>query len=182
MAPHSSTLAWKIPWVEEPGRLQSMGSRRVRHDWETSLSLFAFMHWRGKWQPAPVSLPSRGSHRGEHDWCYLAAAACCLHVWFIKFYITSTFLCLTINRHFLFVCFYKVWPSLGWQHCGNYYKNSLSSKSTSKKKSTSARMLTVKNVLLATLIGLVIFLIGISHFFCYQLFILKFLKKWLQYL
>ena len=33
MAPHSSTLAWKIPWVEEPGRLQSMGSHRVGHDW-----------------------------------------------------------------------------------------------------------------------------------------------------
>ena len=33
MAPHSSTLAWKIPWPEEPGRLQSMGSHRVRHDW-----------------------------------------------------------------------------------------------------------------------------------------------------
>ena len=32
MAPHSSTLAWKIPWTEEPGRLQSMGSRRVEHD------------------------------------------------------------------------------------------------------------------------------------------------------
>ena len=32
MAPHSSTLAWKIPWMEEPGRLQSMGSLRVRHD------------------------------------------------------------------------------------------------------------------------------------------------------
>ena len=38
MAPHSSTLAWKIPWTEEPGRLQSMGSLRVRHDWVTSLS------------------------------------------------------------------------------------------------------------------------------------------------
>ena len=38
MAPHSSTLAWKISWVEEPGRLQSMGSLRVRHDWATSLS------------------------------------------------------------------------------------------------------------------------------------------------
>ena len=32
MATHSSTLAWKIPWMEEPGRLQSMGSQRVRHD------------------------------------------------------------------------------------------------------------------------------------------------------
>ena len=56
MAPHSSTLAWKIPWTEEPGRLQSMGSRRVGHDWVTSLSLFTFMHWRRKWQPTPVFL------------------------------------------------------------------------------------------------------------------------------
>ena len=57
MAPHSSTLAWKIPWMEEPGRLQSMGSLRVRHDWATSLSLFTFMHWRRKWQPTPEFLP-----------------------------------------------------------------------------------------------------------------------------
>ena len=56
MAPHSSTLAWKIPWTEEPGRPQSMGSLRVRHDWATSLSLFTFMHWRRKWQPTPVFL------------------------------------------------------------------------------------------------------------------------------
>ena len=39
VAIHSSTIAWKIPWTEEPGRLQSMGSQRVRHDWATSLSL-----------------------------------------------------------------------------------------------------------------------------------------------
>ena len=39
MATHSSTLAWKIPWTEEPGRLQSMGLRRVGHNWTTSLSL-----------------------------------------------------------------------------------------------------------------------------------------------
>ena len=39
MAIYSSTIAWKIPWTEEPGRLQSMGSQRVRHDWATSLSL-----------------------------------------------------------------------------------------------------------------------------------------------
>ena len=42
MAPHSSALAWKIPWMEDPGRLQSMGSLRVRHDRVTSLSLFTF--------------------------------------------------------------------------------------------------------------------------------------------
>ena len=44
MAPHSSTVAWKIPWMEEPGRLQSMGSLRVRRNWATSLSLSTFMH------------------------------------------------------------------------------------------------------------------------------------------
>ena len=54
-ATHSSILAWKIPWMEEPGGLQSMGSLRVRCDWATSLSLFTFMHWRRKWQPTPVS-------------------------------------------------------------------------------------------------------------------------------
>ena len=49
MAPHSSTLAWKIPRTEEPGRLQSMGSLEIRREWATSLSLFTFMHWRRKW-------------------------------------------------------------------------------------------------------------------------------------
>ena len=57
--PHSSTLAWKIPWMEEPGRLQSMGSQRVGPDCTTSLSLFTFMHWRRKWQPTPVFLWGR---------------------------------------------------------------------------------------------------------------------------
>ena len=42
MATHSSILAWKIPWIEEPGRLQSLGSQRVGHDSETSLSLFTY--------------------------------------------------------------------------------------------------------------------------------------------
>ena len=58
-----STLAWKIPWTEEPVRLQCMGSLRVRHDWMTSLSLFTFMHWRRKWQPTPVFLP--GKYQGQ---------------------------------------------------------------------------------------------------------------------
>ena len=87
MAPYSSTLAWKIPWAEEPGGLQSMGSRRVRHDWVTSLSLFTFMHWRRRWHPTPVFLPGESQGRGSlvgcrlwgcrvgHDWSDLAAAA-----------------------------------------------------------------------------------------------------------
>ena len=88
MAPHSGTVAWKIPWMEEPGGLQSMVSWRVGHDWVTSLSLFTFMHWRRKWQPTPVffawripgivepaGVPSMGWHRVGHDWSDLAAAA-----------------------------------------------------------------------------------------------------------
>ena len=71
MAAHSSTLAWKIPWAEEPGGLQSMGSRRVRHDWATSLSLFTFIHWRRKWQPAPVFLPGESQGRGSLVGCRL---------------------------------------------------------------------------------------------------------------
>ena len=76
-------------WEEnEVCRLQSIGSRRVGHNWATSLSLFTFMHWRRKWQPTPVFLPwripgaeepvelrSMGSHRVGHDWSDLAAAA-----------------------------------------------------------------------------------------------------------
>ena len=71
MAPHSSTLAWKIPWTEEPGGLQSMGSRRVGHDCATSLSLFTFMHWRRKWQPTPVFLPGESQRRGSLVGCRL---------------------------------------------------------------------------------------------------------------
>ena len=68
MAPHSSTLAWKIPWMEEPGGLQSMGSLRVRHN---SLLLFTFMHWRRKWQPTPVFLPGESQGRGSLVDCRL---------------------------------------------------------------------------------------------------------------
>ena len=65
MAPHSSTPAWRIPWAEEPGGLQSMGSLRVGHDWANSLSLFTFMHWRRKWQPTLVFLP--GESHGQRS-------------------------------------------------------------------------------------------------------------------
>jgi len=71
MTPHSTTLAWKIPWTKEPGRLRSMGLWRVRHDWATSLSLFTFMHWRRKWQPTPVFLPGQSQGRGSLVGCRL---------------------------------------------------------------------------------------------------------------
>ena len=66
MAPHSSTLAQKIPWTEQSGGLQSMGSLRVGDKWVTSLSLFTFMHWRRKWQLTPVFLP--GESQGWGTW------------------------------------------------------------------------------------------------------------------
>ena len=92
MAPHSSTLAWKIPWTEEPGGLQFMGSQRVGHDRATSLSLFTFLHWRRKWQPTPVFLPGESQGQGEPGglpsmgctesdmWSDLAAAVAAEHL------------------------------------------------------------------------------------------------------
>ena len=65
MAPHSSTLTRKIPWMEEPGGLQSMGSLGVGHNWVTLLSLFTFIHWRRKWQPTPALLP--GESQGQRS-------------------------------------------------------------------------------------------------------------------
>ena len=71
MAPHCNTLAWKIPWTEEPGGLQSMGSLRVGHDWGTSLSLFTFMHWRRKWQLTAVFLPGASQRWRSLVGCHL---------------------------------------------------------------------------------------------------------------
>ena len=87
MATHSSTLAWKIPWMEEPGRLQSMGSL----SW-TRLSNFTFtfhfhalekemathsgvLAWRIPGMAEPGGLPSMGSRRVRHDGSDSAAAA-----------------------------------------------------------------------------------------------------------
>ena len=83
MVPHSGVLAWKIPWMEEPGGLQSMGSLRVGHDWVTSLSRIG----EGNGNPLRCSCLENprdggawwavvlGSHRVGHDWSDLAAAA-----------------------------------------------------------------------------------------------------------
>ena len=71
MADHSSTLAWKIPWAEEPGGLHSIGSRRVGHNSVTSLSLFTLRHWRREWQPTPVFL--LGQSQGQRS-----LVGCCL--------------------------------------------------------------------------------------------------------
>ena len=80
MAPHSSTLAWKIPWMKEPGRLQSMGSLGVRHDFSNFTFTFHFyalekemathssvLAWRIPGTGEPGGLPSMGSQRVIHD-------------------------------------------------------------------------------------------------------------------
>ena len=85
MASHSSTLAWQIPWTEEPGGLQSMGLRRVGHDWATSLHFSLSCIGEGNGNPLQCSCLENprdreawwamGSHRVGHDWSDLAAAA-----------------------------------------------------------------------------------------------------------
>ena len=78
MAPHSSTLAWKIPWMEEPGGLQSMGSLGVRlNDFTFTFHFYALekemathsnvLAWRIPGMAEPGGLPSMGSHRVGHD-------------------------------------------------------------------------------------------------------------------
>ena len=77
MAPHSSTLACKIPWIEEPGGLQSMGLLRVRHDFTFTLHFHALekemathssvLAWRIPGMGEPGGLPSLGSQRVGHD-------------------------------------------------------------------------------------------------------------------
>ena len=80
MAPHSSTLAWKIPWMEEPGGLQSMGSLRVGYDWVTSFTFHfhalekemathsSVLAWRIPGMGEPGRLQSMGSLRVGYDW------------------------------------------------------------------------------------------------------------------
>ena len=85
MAPHSSVLAWRILWTEEPGGLPSMGSRRVGHNWGDLACMHALekamaihssvLAWRIPGMAEPGGLPSMGSHRVRHDWSDLAAAA-----------------------------------------------------------------------------------------------------------
>ena len=85
MAPHSSTLAWRIPWMEEPGGLQSMGS--LSQTWLSNFSFTFHFHalekamaphssvlaWKIPGTGEPGGLPSLGSHRVGHDWSDLAA-------------------------------------------------------------------------------------------------------------
>ena len=122
MVLHSSTLAWKIPWTEEPGRLQSMGSLS-----RTRLSYFTFtfhfhalekemaihssvLAWRIPGTGEPGGLPSVGSHRVGHDWSDLAAASAAgtTYKWnHIFFFFCSRHFMLHDAYSWIFLCKYK---------------------------------------------------------------------------
>ena len=102
MAPHSSTLAWRIPWTEEPGGLPSMRSHRVGHDWCDFTFTFHFhalekemvthssvLAWRIPGTGEPGGLTSMGWHRVGHDWHDLVVAAASFH-YFISLILSSS--------------------------------------------------------------------------------------------
>ena len=103
MASHSSILACRIHWTEEPGGLQSIGPQRVRHEWVTSLSLFTFTHWRRQWHPTPVLLPGKPhgqrslvgcnpwGHEVGHNWATSLSLFTFMH-WRRKWQPTPVFL------------------------------------------------------------------------------------------
>ena len=116
MAPHSITLAWKIPWTEEPGGLQSMGSlsqtrvsdftftfhfHALEKEMETHSSVLT---WRIPGTGEPGGLPSMGSHRVTHDWGDLAAAAAAAAA------CTSLMLDFSINSDILSKFYHQLYP------------------------------------------------------------------------
>ena len=118
MAPHSSTLAWKIPWTEEPGGLQSMGLLRVGHDFTFTFTFHfhalekemathsSVLAWRVPWTG---ELRSMGSHRVGHDWSDLAVAAAdvinCLHLKKNSFSYSTLISIATCSRTNMFLCY-----------------------------------------------------------------------------
>jgi len=109
MAPHSSTLAWKIPWMEEPGGLQSMGS--LSRTWLSNFTFTFCFHalekemathssvlaWRIPGTGEPDGLPSMGSHRVRHDWSYLAYM--CLPLGLMSYFPFSLFRCYVVANY-----------------------------------------------------------------------------------
>ena len=112
MAPQSSNLAWKIPWMEEPSRLQSMGSLRVGHDWATSLSLSCIGEGNGN----PLQCSCTAAIYGvTQSWIWLkrlssssAIQTCilsCFSTAQVIYILTLTFFLLCSSYHFgHFIC------------------------------------------------------------------------------
>ena len=117
MATHSSTLAWRIPWREEPGRLQSMGSQRVGHDWVTSLVL-SLMFWRVHYTCVDKALwtgvTSPYSHGAcSSSYCRAVYELVLLHWWtcYRKLWYTRQIqeLCANVLSLHLSLLFYRRW-------------------------------------------------------------------------
>ena len=100
MAPHSSTLAWKLPWVEEPGRLQSMGSLRVEYDWVTSLSFSLLCSGEGNGNPLRCSCLENLREEGawwaavyrvpqSRTWLKQLSSSSSILYWCFSFWLTS---------------------------------------------------------------------------------------------
>ena len=119
METHSSTLAWKIPWKEEPGGLQSTGLRRVRHDWAASLSLFTCMHRRRKWQPAPVFLPGEPQGRGA----WWAAVYGVAQSWTRLKRLSSSSMVTSYDKYLTWVISMKQPFMMGFQWPSDYFTN-----------------------------------------------------------
>ena len=146
MAPHSSTLTWKIPWMEEPGRLRSMGSLRVGHDFTFTFTFHfhalekemathsSVLAWRIPGMGEPGGLTSTESHRVGHDWSDLAAVQYLL--WHSKYQIIVLFIyfffphgsgCLVLlekiylspNYFFLICIIFHFFPPLNILFCLN---------------------------------------------------------------
>ena len=105
MAIHSSTLAWKIPWTEEPDRLQSMGSQRVGHDWATSLSSLSFS--------VPLLLPSYHLSDGiQEGWLFLSpreATWCGWHCGIKYFETSKAYKCLQLAIITIWIGWNEIW-------------------------------------------------------------------------
>ena len=128
MATHSSILAWRILWTEEPGGLLSMGSHRVGHDWSDLACMHglekemathsSILAWRIPGMEEPGGLPSMASHRVRHDWSDLAAAAAIIS-WLGNTRETMGKPILEKGRDLRTDKVYKLWLALGWPK--NYF-------------------------------------------------------------
>ena len=145
MAAHSRTLAWKIPWMEEPGGLQSMGLRRVRHGWATSLSCIGEENGN---RVTPVFLPGESRGRGSLVGCRLWSRTesdtteatqqqqqqhTHIHIWvntfgFYKLHSLAYFCFSSRGRHMhskylyphIYMSYFKSWKMMSWKCCTQY--------------------------------------------------------------
>ena len=119
MAPHSSTLAWKIPWTEEPGGLQSMGSLRVGHDWVTSLSRI------GEGNGTPLQCSCLENPRDGGAWWAAVYGVAQSQTWLKR--LSSSSSSSTLVRNYDYFCFHWGYESRlkRWENVGSFGSSTL---------------------------------------------------------